>query len=182
MGKRTSPYPERIAWTWDRLIEQVRAICVVDEVSGCWIWPRWSNERGYGRLQVDGKVWYVHRAVLRAKTGIVRSHGRHSCDNPPCTNPDHLSWGTQGDNMADAVDRGRVRHGDAHYSRANPSLVLRGSDNGSAKLTAIQVEAIRARYAAGAISQRLLGEEYGVCQRQISRIVRGERWAPTSAT
>lgn len=32
----------------------------------------------------------------------------HSCDNPPCVNPSHLSVGTSSDNHLDAAAKGRI--------------------------------------------------------------------------
>jgi len=86
----------------------------------------------------------------------------HRCDNPPCCNPAHLFLGTQADNIADMIAkrRGGAVSGEAHYR---------------AKLTADQVSAIRARYAAGE-TQVALAREFGVSQTNISRIVRGTTW------
>jgi hypothetical protein len=38
---------------------------------------------------------------------------RHTCDNPPCVNPAHLLAGTQADNNADKMQRGRHRSGNS---------------------------------------------------------------------
>ena len=53
---------------------------------------------------------------------------RHTCDNPPCINPEHLRLGTAIDNVRDRVEKGR-------------SAI--GSDNGRSKLTEEQVKRIK---------------------------------------
>ena len=139
----------RRKWSWIKLIEQVKSATKLDPKTKCWNWSGWSNERGYGRIKIDGETWYISRAVLKVKTGKLGVSARHSCDNPPCCNPDHLSWGTQKDNMQDAKDRNRTVTGDAHYSRKTPDKVLRGSKNGAAKLSDKDVSEIRKRYKKG---------------------------------
>jgi len=49
----------------------------------------------------------------------------HRCDNPPCCNPRHLFIGTQADNIADMVAKGRL---------VKPPG-LRGEPNWGSKLT-----------------------------------------------
>ena len=44
------------------------------------------------------------------------------------------------------------------------------------KLTREKAEEIRVRYEAGDVSQQALADEYGVCQKNVSRIVRGLSW------
>jgi hypothetical protein len=67
------------------------------------------NKDGYGMRQVQRfNSRYVHRQVMEmAGVDIDGKVVRHKCDNPPCFRFDHLEVGTQADNVADAVARGR---------------------------------------------------------------------------
>lgn len=78
--------------------------------SGCWEWQGARNEDDYGRLRWDGAMQYVHRVVLAEWLGRPLADDElalHSCDNPPCYRPDHLSPGSHEENMADMVAKGR---------------------------------------------------------------------------
>lgn len=85
---------------------------------------------------------------------------RHSCDNPPCTNPAHLLVGTHADNVADRVTRSRNAVGEAH---------------GIAKLTESDVAEIRNLYSAG-IYQRIIAQQFGISQSNVSYIVNHVAW------
>jgi len=51
-----------------------------------------------------------------------------------------------------------------------------GERNRHAKLTEAQVVEIRKRYAAGGVTQRVLGLEYGVYPSHVGSIVTGVKW------
>ena len=51
-----------------------------------------------------------------------------------------------------------------------------GQDHHNAKLTRNDVEEIRRRYAAGGTTQQRLGDEFGIDQTHVGRIVRLEMW------
>ena len=91
--------------------------CVKDEASGCWLWVSQSGE-GYGHLRIDGKSRSAHHASYELHVGPIPDGMRvlHRCDNPRCINPEHLFLGTQADNVADMVAKGRGwwQRGKAH--------------------------------------------------------------------
>lgn len=67
-----------------------------------------------GRRQVLLHRWVMEQALDRP----LRSDEivRHTCDNPPCFLFDHLVLGTQDDNVADMVERGRSNRGARHWN------------------------------------------------------------------
>jgi hypothetical protein len=110
----------------------------------------------------SGPTIKAHRvSLMLAGVDIGDLLIRHSCDNPPCVNPAHLSVGTHADNAADMVSRERQ---------------ARGSRSGTSKLTEDQVREVRRRAVAGEL-HRVIAADYGVGRSLITRIAKGEGWA-----
>jgi hypothetical protein len=81
-------------------------------------------------------------------------HVCHTCDNPPCCNPTHLFIGTNADNMADKVRKGRQsHHGKLNWTRA---AAIRGD------LRHVQT----------------IANAYGISTRTVYRIRAGQAWSP----
>ena len=79
----------------------------------CWIWQGCTNERGYGRIQYKGKARAAHRMSFTVFNGIDLIQGlvvMHSCYNPPCINPQHLTQGTYTPNTRMMYEAGRATH------------------------------------------------------------------------
>ena len=87
----------------------------VDKTSGCWLWTGSTNGCGYGQFTYNGKLekahrvsWQIHHGPLPLWSGHTTGICvLHRCDVPLCVNPDHLFLGTQGDNVADMIEKGR---------------------------------------------------------------------------
>jgi len=121
------------------------------EPSACWPWLAGTDKDGYGKFQITissrpPKPIHVrsHRLALFLNTGQLPPAVLHKCDNPPCCNPEHLFAGTQRDNRADCVAKGRHARGDRSSARRYPQP--RGERAHHAKLSDAQVEEIRRRY------------------------------------
>lgn len=141
----------------------------------CWPWLANRRRRGYGSFKIasgrhgprGGRRWatkLAHRASWSIAFGRIPDtmHVLHRCDNPPCVNPAHLFLGTALDNIRDR----HAKHRDARQQ---------GESHGAAKLTAAQVEEIRAARA----SQSEIAARFGLEPSHVSRIRRGKSWAHT---
>lgn len=85
-------------------------ITILPSPNACWIWTGLKNKDGYGRLYAFGRDMGAHRysyiAFRNEITGDLLAC--HTCDIPSCVNPSHLFLGTNMDNMADAISKGRI--------------------------------------------------------------------------
>jgi|6_EtaG_2_1085325.scaffolds.fasta_scaffold00120_14 hypothetical protein len=123
---------------------------------------------GYGCLTINNSNYKAHQIafVLSTHTSILPKMGLcHHCDNPKCVNPDHLFVGTQRDNLADMVEKGR----------ANRSPRTWGENNPKAKLTESDVRKIRALLRDG-LSQRSIARMFSVTKCPIQMIRQGLAW------
>jgi hypothetical protein len=113
-----TPAPPRV-----RLRATIMAWSIPEPNSGCWLWERACQSRGYGQVTVDGKVVLAHRASFEAFNDVsLDRHQKvcHGCDNPICVNPEHLFVGTQSDNMQDCVKKGRIKTPKARFTKLRP--------------------------------------------------------------
>lgn len=79
----------------------------------CWIWRGYINTGGYGGLKYAQKQVQAHRVSYEIHHDVALLDEQilmHSCDNPPCVNPAHLSIGSYLANVRDMLDKGRGAH------------------------------------------------------------------------
>lgn len=77
----------------------------------CWLWRSAVGRGGYGTFWYERAAHYAHRFAYELANGLIPDglDILHSCDNPMCVNPAHLSPGTHKQNMADMAAKGRQR-------------------------------------------------------------------------
>lgn len=124
-------------------------------MSDCILHQGYIMPNGYGQVRREGKTWLAHRWAARVAHGPARGRVvRHKCDNRACINPDHLEYGTQGDNLDD-----RKRHGHTYrkLNREQVDRILEKRRNGATLVS--------------------LATEFGVSAATISNISRGKQWA-----
>lgn len=138
--------------------------------NGCWEWTALCDG-GYGRIRSGDKMIGSHRLSYEMHHPLTKPIDEielfvmHSCDNPRCVNPSHLSLGTNQDNMTDMVNKGR-----------KVGISRPGEKHPNAKLTEKEVLEIRTRYTGIWGQQKQLATEYGVNFKTISDIIRNRKW------
>lgn len=127
--------------------------------NGCLEWQMTKTSTGYGQIWLRGKMILVHREMATLIYGLPQDKqmALHSCDNPSCINPDHLSWGSHSENMKQMWARGRAPEKKARTDR---------------KLTLEVANQIRVEYAQGNTSMKKLGNKYGLSDKGIEYILK----------
>ena len=139
----------------------------VEKTDGCWFWKGTKESNAYGIIQTGGKG---AKSVTAHRLSYMMHHGEipdgyvimHSCDNPSCVNPDHLSVGTYQENAMDAISKGR-------HARVAPV----GAGNGKAVLNDDKVRYIRA---SSGVSHVNLAKELGVSISCVRGVRSGRTW------
>ncbi len=131
--------------------------------SSCWYWMGHLDKDGYGSMKIKKKVVRAHRYSYAVHNGPILD-GRiimHSCDNPSCVNPSHLSAGTNAENSRDMVKKGRTN---APYGESAHNSKLKNTD------------VIKIKELSVALSQSKIARIFCIDQSSVSRIISGKRW------
>ena len=171
----------------------------------CWPWMGGSKTGEYGRLFINEGRQNVgaHRIAYFLATGIdpVGLQVCHSCDAPICNNPKHLFKGTNLDNAADMVAKGRQATGERSGRHTHPETTARGDRHGlrihhdvarriaegmaarlkeighscAPKLTLDDATMVKARALSGERTL-LIARDYRITRRTVQLIAKGEIW------
>lgn len=144
-----------------------------EEPDSCWTWNGKRNANGYGLISIPNKGWQLaHRLSFELNNPplLPGECALHRCDNPPCVNPLHLFRGSQSDNIADCVAKGRNK------PPVNPP---HGEQMWNSKLSSEQVLEIRRQYetstkARGAFTR--IAERFGVTPQNVRDIILRNIW------
>lgn len=96
------------------LAERLAKFRVVNGEDDCWGWNGATDPRGYGKLGINKKTRIATHIALEVDGRPRPSNNHcacHKCDNPECTNPRHLWWGSRSENTRDMI--AKRRHGNA---------------------------------------------------------------------
>jgi hypothetical protein len=130
--------------------------------NGCWIWQASLNFGGYGKFgnnTAHRYSWERFKGKIPEEMCVL-----HKCDVRNCVNPDHLWLGTNQDNTADKIAKGRQ---------------IFGEKSGTSKLTEKDVLKIRKMRISGKTIKEI-SEYFCMTSNNISQICLNKRWKHVS--
>ena len=143
---------------WNKLVHKITVL-----ENGCWFCSH-GGDSPYGSSKFEDRNIGNHQASWIAHNGYIPDGKAvlHSCDYRRCINPGHLFLGTNEENRLDMFAKSRNS---------------RGEDKANALLTEDDVRKIRVLLAEDVLSQREIGDQFGVEGYVISFIKNGRTWA-----
>jgi hypothetical protein len=93
-----------------------RLLANSEQQGDCRVWTSRTDKDGYGVLTIGSRTDNTRKVGYRASKAAYEAYNgevpegmlvRHTCDNRPCINHDHLIAGTVADNSKDMLERGR---------------------------------------------------------------------------
>lgn len=94
-----------------RWIERMKAKCVIDSATGCWLWQKLKTYNGYAQDSYRTRTGPVHRRMYEVVRGVKLErfqYACHTCDTRHCINPDHIWIGSPQDNQVDMSRKKRA--------------------------------------------------------------------------
>ncbi len=157
----------------DKLVRQPQ----IGTNNTCWEWGG-NISRSYGFVFYQGYTLRAHRvSLLLAGVDLgAKDYACHTCDNPPCVNPNHLYVGNDATNMADRQNRNRTARGERQSRAVGGSPRLkRGMASPTAKLTDEDVVLIR-KTPQSEVPHNKMARWMGASPTLIRKVRIGEAW------
>jgi hypothetical protein len=97
----------------------------------CWLWTGWLH-KGYGVMAINQDPVRAHRFSWELHYGPIPKGDEeicvlHKCDVPTCVRPEHLFLGTDKDNNADMIAKGRQSVGPEHGEKVRRAREARAN-------------------------------------------------------
>jgi hypothetical protein len=146
------------------LDERFWAKVAIGSKGDCWEWKAAAAPRGYGRINVEGRVRLAHRLAYELTHKVEVPSDLcvcHRCDNPSCVNPSHLWLGTKAENNRDMGRKGRA---------VIPGL--RGEQHPNARIPDGDIDAMRDLVSQGWVLADI-ARAYGVDRSYVWRLKHG---------
>lgn len=133
-------------------------VLIPPDPNECHEWVGGISNKGYGKVQLNGRSEGAHRIAWVLKHGCwPKEFILHHCDNRTCVNTNHLY---EGNNSQNEIDKS-----------------WRGKRHSTLKLTPANVIEIREMLIFGFLTQKEIGRRFNVENTAISKIKTGHLWS-----